>query len=907
MQLRKQPNSIVSDSISYGRTSHAVGVCYVRVIVNLNCVVLVLSCAKMAESAENSCDQLKHTDERESRLKSFKERQNEERYKKLEEIKAHAMAAQRFKEQKEQERRKRMEELKMREESHRQQVEERKKMIEDAERERLESIIRRNQEREARIEAKKKNERSSMVFAFGSSTPRMLEPLDNAASFWGHRRATSTHNITYNAAPLTRRQSERELDGGSKKRATSAGGLERSEDMRMSTSMYEVFHWEATSDSSMSHIPPAHPNMFNTSSLATTPQYPAGCVSGYVGRRRTDLMPTIPSKDSPTTPPRKPFARSPGRAYSMSRLDQLAKPRKRTVELPTLSETTPPPSKPLSRPNHSSVSRSMSHLAVGKAGAPHNAPQRPMRRSDSRSMHQLSAAPLPPPRTTRTAELRQKKLVTNVSPSQVEGPSRPGSSLSQQSASSVASSSVSVRHRTSVTPKRQRPVSIAVTGITSDQIKNGPVEMKKENKPPIPKARKSSLQKSQEKIIRKKTADASPKSALSPASTPKVLQSPVDNKSIVKESDSTENEEKDKNNGIQLPQPVENQNEIIPAQVEQPSSAAAAILVDKEIVKPSQEPTRVEKPSVEPQEQRKVVEQVSQIQDKTLESVQQEQQQLAVSSELLEVSDMSTSFSSKRLITTEEEAKAALAERRRLAREEAERQAEMERKRLEEEARLELERQQKEEEQQRLLIEQQRAAEEARLKEAIREAQKREEEEKQRKEEEQRLRLLKEEAERKAREEAERQKAELQEKLKNEEKEREARRKRVEAIMLRTRGKTNSGATPQSEEKNEENKSEKMNGSKIETFENKEIDENIKSNVETNKLEESKIILTENKISVTENGHKNEKDVETVNNLIQLDSLKNANTVIGNTINTDDSINSNDGWQENNTKADLLM
>ncbi|XP_025835603.1 MAP7 domain-containing protein 1 isoform X2 [Agrilus planipennis] len=869
MQLRKQPNSIVSDSISYGRTSHAVGVCYVRVIVNLNCVVLVLSCAKMAESAENSCDQLKHTDERESRLKSFKERQNEERYKKLEEIKAHAMAAQRFKEQKEQERRKRMEELKMREESHRQQVEERKKMIEDAERERLESIIRRNQEREARIEAKKKNERSSMVFAFGSSTPRMLEPLDNAASFWGHRRATSTHNITYNAAPLTRRQSERELDGGSKKRATSAGGLERSE--------------------------------------ATTPQYPAGCVSGYVGRRRTDLMPTIPSKDSPTTPPRKPFARSPGRAYSMSRLDQLAKPRKRTVELPTLSETTPPPSKPLSRPNHSSVSRSMSHLAVGKAGAPHNAPQRPMRRSDSRSMHQLSAAPLPPPRTTRTAELRQKKLVTNVSPSQVEGPSRPGSSLSQQSASSVASSSVSVRHRTSVTPKRQRPVSIAVTGITSDQIKNGPVEMKKENKPPIPKARKSSLQKSQEKIIRKKTADASPKSALSPASTPKVLQSPVDNKSIVKESDSTENEEKDKNNGIQLPQPVENQNEIIPAQVEQPSSAAAAILVDKEIVKPSQEPTRVEKPSVEPQEQRKVVEQVSQIQDKTLESVQQEQQQLAVSSELLEVSDMSTSFSSKRLITTEEEAKAALAERRRLAREEAERQAEMERKRLEEEARLELERQQKEEEQQRLLIEQQRAAEEARLKEAIREAQKREEEEKQRKEEEQRLRLLKEEAERKAREEAERQKAELQEKLKNEEKEREARRKRVEAIMLRTRGKTNSGATPQSEEKNEENKSEKMNGSKIETFENKEIDENIKSNVETNKLEESKIILTENKISVTENGHKNEKDVETVNNLIQLDSLKNANTVIGNTINTDDSINSNDGWQENNTKADLLM
>lgn len=43
---------------------------------------------------------------------------------------------------------------------------------------------------------------------------------------------------------------------------------------------------------------------------------------------------------------------------------------------------------------------------------------------------------------------------------------------------------------------------------------------------------------------------------------------------------------------------------------------------------------------------------------------------------------------------------------------------------------------------------------------------------------------------------AEKQKAELQERLKNEEKEREARRKRVEAIMLRTRAKNN-GPQPQ--------------------------------------------------------------------------------------------------------------
>lgn len=86
-------------------------------------------------------------------------------------------------------------------------------------------------------------------------------------------------------------------------------------------------------------------------------------------------------------------------------------------------------------------------------------------------------------------------------------------------------------------------------------------------------------------------------------------------------------------------------------------------------------------------------------------------------SDFANVDDMSSSFSSKVRINTEEEAKAALAERRRLAREEAEKQAELERLRIEEEARLELERQQREEEQQRLLIEQQRAAEQERLEE----------------------------------------------------------------------------------------------------------------------------------------------------------------------------------------------
>ena len=45
-----------------------------------------------------------------------------------------------------------------------------------------------SQEREARIESKKKMERSSIVFAFGSSTPRMLEPTDSGSTYWASRR-----------------------------------------------------------------------------------------------------------------------------------------------------------------------------------------------------------------------------------------------------------------------------------------------------------------------------------------------------------------------------------------------------------------------------------------------------------------------------------------------------------------------------------------------------------------------------------------------------------------------------------------------------------------------------------------------------------------------------------------------
>lgn len=56
------------------------------------------------------------------------------------------------------------------------------------------------------------------------------------------KRSTSISNVAYSGTPLTRRSSERELSDVPKKRATSAGGLDRSEGMlydfiRTSTSL----------------------------------------------------------------------------------------------------------------------------------------------------------------------------------------------------------------------------------------------------------------------------------------------------------------------------------------------------------------------------------------------------------------------------------------------------------------------------------------------------------------------------------------------------------------------------------------------------------------------------------------------------------------------------------------------
>lgn len=133
---------------------------------------------------------------------------------------------------------------------------------------------------------------------------------------------------------------------------------------------------------------------------------------------------------------------------------------------------------------------------------------------------------------------------------------------------------------------------------------------------------------------------------------------------------------------------------------------------------------------------------------------------------------------------SEDDYKKMLAEKRKLAREQAEREAEAERLRLEKEKQEEEERIRREEEEQRKLeeeqlrlIELQKKAEEERLRKAMEENKLREEEENKRRAEEQKARIEKEEKDKKTKEEAEKQRLELEERLKRDEEERLQRKK----------------------------------------------------------------------------------------------------------------------------------
>lgn len=571
------------------------------------------------------------TRDKEERLRLLKEKQNEERLRKLEELKQQAIIAQKFREEKEEERRRRIEELRLRDLDKRQQVEERKRQIWETERDRREAILRKNQDREARIEAKKRHDRSSIMFAFGSSTPRMLEPADTGGSYWASRRATSTTNVMSMSmsmatppppGPLTRRSSERELNDGNKKRATSAGQMLDGDDLMSGT------------------VQP-----FRTA---------------Y--RRKTDLMPTIPL--SSRTPGSKSGDTTPSRLSSCSTRPQAMPRRPRPASIAITGVSSSP----------SDFGGSRTSLS-----------------SDGRNSKPIVKPPLPKVHVTKKPMQPKKSLDVTTKKS----------SAKSSKQSSVCS-----------TPGLQSPISdISTVHYEFNESVTTSEDLNKENL---------------------KMEDT----VLSPS-----------------------------------PQPDEKVEEIVKV---------------------------VETVKDEEKKEDKIIEETISLLKET--SLEPSKRPASPVSENDEVLDMNSSMTAKTIIATEEEAKAILAERRRLARKQAEREAEMERQAQEAARQAELDAQRKLEEESLRLIEEAKRVEEQRLLQAIEETRQREEEERKRRDEELRQKLEKEELERKAKEEAEKQRIELEIRLKKEEEDRQIRRKRVEDIMLRTRGK---GSTPTNSNKDD--------------------------------------------------------------------------------------------------------
>uniref|UniRef100_W8BP11 Calmodulin-binding transcription activator 1 n=1 Tax=Ceratitis capitata TaxID=7213 RepID=W8BP11_CERCA len=703
------------------------------------------------ESREGSVER-KVCKDRDEKLKLARERQNEERQRKIEELKAQAEAAQRYREQKEEERRRRIEEIRQRDSEKRHQVEERKRAITEAEKERREYILRKNQERESRLETKKSS-RSTVAFAFGSSTPRLLEPdfgLVSPSTYLGHRRSTSITNVT--GASLSRRSSERELtDSGAKKRATSAGGTDRHED-----------------DSVDSHA--------------------TQIVFRSVARRKTDLMPTIPSprdghygsRSSLSHTPRTPGSRSgnvtPGGNISTSRPGSAMSTSTNMSTSGYVARRSVPATRKQRPASIAGTGMSLEDLNKHKKD---NRP--PVKGSPSSTTASAQNTP------KRTSNLMSTSMIvtssSRLSSAEKKTPAKRDSvtpkSSTPKSLSKTSSSDRLNRSSKDIMSKSLISPSPSQTLVKSEKDKVTAIEQKKEVPPPPPvqsKEEKNSLNiaKSEAEYTADKTIAATEATVVAPDAVGPLTTDNVETVAPIVKANETK---------------AEQLVDTAPIESKQIDATTVVAAVEQQQVLPAQ-------PQPQPRSQNGSKEN-SEVRELTLPAQNGDNTDL-----------MSASMIAKNKITTEEEAKAALAERRRLAREEAERQAELERQRLEAERLAELKRQEEEAERQRAfeeeanhLAEEQRRAEEERLRQAIEEAKQKEEEERRRREEEEKQRVQREEAERKAKEEAEKQRLEVAERLKREEKEREERRKRVEAIMSRTRkgaGGSGSATTPNS-------------------------------------------------------------------------------------------------------------
>merc|ERR1719430_1134913 len=667
-----------------------------------------------AESSESRAESSAKEREREEKVRRIREQQEDERKRKLEELKQHALQAQKFREQQENERRRHIDELRSKDMDRRQQVEERRKEIERSELERREAILAKNKEREGRLETQRKNSRGNIEFAFGSSAPRLIEPrIDSSSGYWGSRSVTGPGMFE-----RSQRSMEREVGAGGDfkaKRTASAQGLDRS-----------------------------------------TEGEENGIISGSsqtAHRRRTDLVPTIvmsrnDGMSRSGTPSTK--HRSPGRAVSMSRIDQLSRPRQPRLA-PHASN----------HPTTISPSKSMSHLAV-PANKTARRPFSLLTNSTSQSsLHERRARAKTVGQAAKSKEGISRENSTA---------SRPGSAMSGRGGVRLRSAPGGAR--------RPRPMSIATTGMTASMYeeRQKPSHVPRQKSLGTPKADRMKRARSVtsdtggiEDDNRSTTSSQSvgPTNRTPTRKTPSQVKAEAAARkakaTAAKSGPSTPKSSLGSRGGTERKT----------SSSKSPSPALSQDNIDNSIAVPNNDAESSKRQSTP-----------DIIKDNNNNNVDKEKSP--------EAENEGEVKESKKIITSEEEAKARIAEKRREMKEQKEREAELERLRLEEEARLEEERLRQEEEEERKMIafaEEARKAEEERIRKAI-------------EEEEERIKAEKEETERKSKEEAEKREAELQEKLRKEEEERLERKKRIEEIMARTRGKGGTN-TPKKEVKEE--------------------------------------------------------------------------------------------------------
>ncbi|XP_035231239.1 MAP7 domain-containing protein 2-like isoform X4 [Stegodyphus dumicola] len=810
------------------------------------------------QSGSNSAGDAKEIQlqkDKEERIRHFREQQEEERLRKLKDLEQQFLLAKKHREQQEEERKRKIEEARIREMERRQQVEERKRQIWEAEQERKEAILRRNMEREARIEARRNAQRNSQCFAFGSSTPRTFD-LDLAAIGVGRNVNQGTVLMS---SVSGRRSEERDLGPPRATSACSLDRKfendisvdDFSKDYRefFRSSSLEPFAGRVSNLSKQ--IAMQHKSSDNMKACLSMwdgdvnnqPDFFDSVTSGWLvgsgvligddcmsrsmvslsssafrGRKRTDIMPTLTRERSITphiTPRGKDASRSPSRPQSsMSGASEISATSSSVSTVNMRPRVAPRRPRPYSIAGSTADRTSMTSTSIKKEverppTATRKDPERPSRSIDKNVLNTVQK-----PQRAKSAS-KEKDEAQNTRPSMPKKPVPPPKSL--EVLARAKSHPVPIKDNLRKNVKPNAGVNNPALGATKphtdmkgkspeiEHIKPSIMKSESETKSLAPEMKKNSPVTSpttdSEICI---SSDDSKVSAVTESEVNTMTQSATDSEWRLETSEISS---LSKSSSI----PVADQNNLA-SEVDKSDSIPN---IPKEPIKAEKESNIVTTENLETHVATEVSEKYATTgeSEKCLStkepSKHEHMKQTKVSEkrvsteeserrENVENENVNTKefIPSKPRITSEEEAKAALAEKRRLAREQAEREAELERQRLEEirrkeeeQRRLEELEQKRMEEEQIRLAELHRQLEEEKLRKAIEEQKQREREEQERKEEEARQKAEKEEQERKAREEAERQRIELEERLKKEEEERAERKRRVEQIMARTRAK----------------------------------------------------------------------------------------------------------------------